>query len=215
MVCARRGGGRGKCACLLTPPSPPPAPAPRARPAGALLTPLLDNAGKDVSHWFKKDRNGNVVVKTRIDPRTSLEMAYTPCGRFVHVPPEDPLSTWRTDFGVPWWQDDVKYVIGRLSERTRKLRVVNTLAKTEHVLEAGAEETLGEIQDRYLDANSHASSYTWKALGDAGFRPLDMALTLAENGVGDDGAAFERLGIDEDDFIPVVHLYFNDDLTVA
>lgn len=48
---------------------------------------------------------------------------------------------------------------------------------------------------------------------DGEFRPLDMEKTLAENGVADESGEFEELGISEDYYIPVLHLYFNDDLT--
>ncbi len=40
-----------------------------------------------------------------------------------------------------------------------------------------------------------------------------MDQTLGENGVVDDSAAFEDVGVDADLFIPAVHVYFNDDLT--
>ena len=43
-------------------------------------------------------------LKTFIDPVSNLEMPYVPRGRFIHVPPSDPVSTWRTDFGQPWWK---------------------------------------------------------------------------------------------------------------
>ena len=47
------------------------------------------------------------------------------------------------------------------------------------------------------------------------FRPLDMELTLEENGVKDLTEEFAALSIDPDEYIPVVHVYFNDDLTSA
>ena len=77
------------------------------------------------------------------------------------------------------------------------------------------EETLEEIQDRYLEHNAHATSYTLKSLQEGEFVPLDMALTLTENGVPDEADEFERLTIDQDFYTPVLHVYFNDDLTVA
>ena len=63
--------------------------------------------------------------------------------------------------------------------------------------------------------NSHAGSYTWKGLVDGQFRPLDMTLTLEQNNVHDEADEFERLSIKQDFYFPVLHLYFNDDLTVA
>lgn len=52
--------------------------------------------------------------------------------------------------------------------------------------------------------NSHAKGYMWKRLGTL----LDMALTLEQNGIKDESATFETLGIDEDQWLPVIHLYF-------
>ena len=102
------------------------------------------------------------------------------------------------------------------------------LTKDEHVLEVCSEETLGQIRARYLSRNAHAHSYTWKHLR----RVLDMNKTLegfnishshsslwlftfAENGIPDEDAEFEELGLDRDEYIPTLHLYFNDDLTEA
>ena len=80
----------------------------------------------------------------------------------------------------------------------------------------GREETLGEVQRRYRRYNAHAQSYTWKRTdATAVGRVLDMRKTLEENGVADDMPAFDALGIDEDFYVPVLHLYFSDDLTVA
>lgn len=93
--------------------------------------------------------------------------------------------------------------------------MVNTLSGQTDMLEVASEETLTEIQDRYFEYNSHAGSYTWKALFEGAFRPLDMAKTLAENGVEDESEQFERLSIDPDLYTPTLHLYFNDDLTSA
>jgi hypothetical protein len=70
---------------------------------------------------------------------------------------------------------------------------------------------MNEILDRYLELNEHAASYTWKRLG----RPLDMERTLEENDIPDEIEEYLDLGIDEDSYVPAVHLYFNDDLTVA
>ena len=42
---------------------------------------------------------------------------------------------------------------------------------------------------------------------------LDMTKTLKQNGIQDESEAFYELNIDEDDFLPAIHLYFNDDLT--
>lgn len=73
------------------------------------------------------------------------------------------------------------------------------------------EETLCEILKRYLPYNSHANSYTWKFFE----KNLDMSKTLKENGVEDEGEEFYSLRLDEDEFLPPLNLYFNDDLTEA
>ncbi len=101
--------------------------------------------------------------------------------------------------------------IGTLTEKSRKLRIINQYTKDDDVIDVCCEETLNEILDRYIELNEHAASYTWKRLG----RPLDMDRTLEENNIPDETDEFIDLNIDEHAYIPAVHLYFNDDLTVA
>ena len=60
-----------------------------------------------------------------------------------------------------------------------------------------------------------AAALLVQALDEGEFRPLDMELTLEENGVKDLTEEFAALSIDPDEYIPVVHVYFNDDLTSA
>lgn len=80
-----------------------------------------------------------------------------------------------------------------------------------HQIQVPNEETLQEILVRYQEINIHAASYTWKRLG----RPLDMTKTLEENDILDETDEFERMGIPEDRwYVPAIHLYFKDDLTV-
>ena len=78
-------------------------------------------------------------------------------------------------------------------------------------LQVCSEEILSEIQDRYLKYNAHAASYTWKYNG----QNLDMDKTLEENGVLDESEEFYKLGMNDEHFLPAIHLYFNDDLTDA
>jgi hypothetical protein len=85
------------------------------------------------------------------------------------------------------------------------------LSGQEVTLDICAEETLGEIQDRYLSYNAHAKSYTWKWLG----RVLDLEQTLEANGVPDEYDEMAKLSLDHDEYIPALHVYFNDDLTVG
>ena len=72
------------------------------------------------------------------------------------------------------------------------------------------EETMNEILDRYLQYNIHAASYTWKRLG----KVLDMEMNLADNGILDESQDCLALGIDPEEYIPTIHLYFDDDLTI-
>ena len=85
------------------------------------------------------------------------------------------------------------------------------LTKHEDVLEVATEESINEILDRYLETNTHAASYTWKRLG----RELQMEKNLSQNDIPDETEELLELGIDLDDYIPAIHLYFDDDLTIA
>lgn len=42
-----------------------------------------------------------------------------------------------------------------------------------------------------------------------------MEKTLEENGIVDDDVEFEKLGMTDDGYTPVIHIYYNDDLTIA
>jgi len=44
---------------------------------------------------------------------------------------------------------------------------------------------------------------------------LDMEKTLEENNVVDESNDFCLMGLPDDYYVPAIHLYFNDDLTVA
>ena len=133
-------------------------------------------------------------------------------GRYLHIAPTGPDSEWDpSSFTNPWWEDEHRYCIGRLTKRTRQIRLINTLTKHDDVLEVASEESINEILDRYLILNSHAASYTWKRLGNV----LDMSKNLEENGIEDERDELTDLGIHHDEYIPAIHLYFNDDLTIA
>ena len=76
---------------------------------GPLSNPLIEAGGSTISHWFN-EKTGD--LKTYIDPVRNIEMFYTPCGRFIHVPPPDPVD--RTEIvALPWWKD-TKYIIGQV-----------------------------------------------------------------------------------------------------
>lgn len=179
---------------------------------GSLAQPIINHAGEDLSHWFDP-ASGD--VKTHIDPTRHICLPFLPHGRFLDVAPPEPVSTWSTLDRLPWWKDHAQYGIGQLTKNTRHVEVVNVLTQQSMTLEVCAEETIDEIQDRYMELfNSHASSYTWKHLADDTFVPLDMAQTLEENGIEDESLEFEQLGMDAEEYKPILHVYFNDDLTV-
>eukprot|EP00741_Cyanophora_paradoxa_P003435 tig00000704_g3338.t1 len=180
---------------------------------GILAEPILRYRGEDISHWFDPKTQD---VRTHIHPVTNLPAYYAPEGRFIHLPPDDPAE-FVNDFGTPWWKDEEKYMVGYLSKHVRKIRVVNMLTQVEHLVEVPAEETLEEILDRYLPYNAHAGSYTWKKLdpGSGSFVNLNMKVALQENGVFDESDEYLELNLDTSFYVPVLHLYFNDDLSVA
>ncbi|GMI26364.1 hypothetical protein TrRE_jg13538 [Triparma retinervis] len=180
---------------------------------GPLARPIIEAAGGDISFWFDKATGD---VKTYMDPDRLLTLPYTPMGRFLHVPPPEPTSEWNTDFGTPWWKNE-NYIIGKLSTKPRKINVVNTLTQQEHLLEVCSEETISEIQGRYVAFNGHAASYTWKRLTADGekFIVMEMDKNLEDNGVPDEDFDFEKLHIPDDYYVPVIHVYYNDDLTIA
>lgn len=178
---------------------------------GPLAQPLIEVAGQDISHWFT---NNPVQCKTYIDPDRGMRLPYTPHGRFIDVPPSEPTASWSTSFGIPWWQNE-DIIVGRLSEKTRKIMIVNVLTQQKDVLEVCSEETMLEIRDRYMEYNKHAESYTWKKLHEGKFVVMNMQKTLDENGVIDESDDFEELGIDEDFYYPIIHVYFEDNLTIA
>eukprot|EP01041_Mallomonas_annulata_P009178 gene9178-19020_t len=176
---------------------------------GPLAEPLIKEAGKSISHWFTKDGE----LKTHVDPVKNIRLPYTPQGRFIHIPPSDPTE-WGTSYDLPWWKDS-KYIRGKLTTKTRMLKIVNMMTHTEDVISSCQEETVNDILDRYLQYNQHAKSYTWKALIRGVFVNLNMNQTLEQNEVYDETDTFYELGMDDDFYIPTLHIYFNDDLTIA
>lgn len=98
-----------------------------------------------------------------------------------------------------------------MSKKCRKIRIINVLSHQDNIINCCSEETISEILDRYQAINEHADSYTWKRLQ----RVLDMELTLEENDIPDETEDYINLDIDPDEYIPAIHIYFNDDLTEA
>lgn len=175
---------------------------------GPLANPLIEVAGESISHWFN-EKTGD--LKIYMDPKRNVSMPYTPAGRFIHVPPPDPKDD-SPAVDLPWWKDS-KYVIGTLTAKTRMVKIVNMVTRTEDVISVCQEETIGDIRDRYLEYNAHAHSYTFKALINDEFMVLDMNKTLDENKVLDEQDKFVDLNMDYDFYVPALHIYYNDDLT--
>lgn len=61
-------------------------------------------------------------------------------------------------------------------------------------------------------------SYEWKAILDfksKAFSLLDMGQCLSDNGVINESKDFGEAGMELDFLIPVLHVHYTDDLTVA
>jgi len=174
---------------------------------GPLGKPIIEAAGTDITHWFDPETRD---PKTIVDPKTKVIEVDCPQGRFIHCPSSDPDAEY-DDVDVPWWKEKTKYLVGTLASHCRKIRIVNLLTKHNEDFEVPVDETLLEIQERYKTHSAHCKSYTWKRLG----IELDLTKTLTENGIPDETAEYIKLGMDPAQYIPAIHLYFEDDMTVA
>ena len=66
----------------------------------------------------------------------------------------EPDSNWNGKaFTIPWWRNTEQYLIGHLTVKSRKIKLINMLTKHEDVLEVATEESINEILDRYLELN--------------------------------------------------------------
>ena len=157
---------------------------------------LVKVAGSDISHWFvQNDQSGLIEPKMVISkPGTSVA---------------EPLGPLKPFMNFPWWRDD-SLLVGHIASQEQRIIIENMLTGQRQSMIVPVDETLAEVSARYLvGSNLHANSYTWKRLG----RPLLMSRTLTDNGVPNEGPKMSKLGLEE--MIPVLHLYFNDDLTEA
>ena len=179
----------------------------------ALMDPIIKAAGTDISHWFDPETK---EPKTCVLEGTNLKGYYAPNGLYPHIPSAYPDAEWNYDFDIPWWKNS-NYKIGKLTKKVRKINIMNTLNEHVDLIECCEEETINEILERYKRYNDHAESYTWKRLQ----KCLDMEKTLNENNIPDE--TDDHFAIYDDDvrnieakeYIPIIHLYFNDDLTEA
>ena len=179
----------------------------------SLMDPLIKAAGTDISHWFDPKTKD---PKTCVLPGTSLQSYFCPNGLYPNIPPPFPDAEWNYNFDIPWWKNS-NYKVGKLTKKVRKINIMNTLTEHMDLIECCQEETINEILERYKKYNDHAESYTWKRLQ----KKLDMDLTLDENDVPDERDDHfviyddDTKNIESEEYIPVIHLYFNDDLTEA
>ena len=177
-----------------------------------LMEPIIKAAGTDISHWFDPETKD---PKTCVLEGTSLIGYFCPNGLYPNVPPHFPDAEFDYDFDIPWWKNK-NFQVGKLTKKVRKIKIMNTLTEHVDLIECCNEETIDEILVRYKKYNDHAESYTWKRLT----RKLDMELTLDENEVYDEKEEHFAIydgndGDEAEEYIPMIHLYFNDDLTEA
>ena len=100
---------------------------------GLLVQPLIMAAGTDITHWFDETTKD---PRTHIDPETEIEVPFVPMGRFLHCPPPEPDAAWSPPPDeLPWWKDK-QYVLGKLTQKTRKVKLLNMLSRQETTLEA-------------------------------------------------------------------------------
>lgn len=175
--------------------------------------PLLARGGDDVSHWFNES---GLAVRTRVDSNTNRLVAHTPDGRFPHIAPLAPVTDWVPDWVEPWWLD-AGFVVGVLTSTPRSISIINTLTSDEHAMDVGGEQTIAAIAEKFLYYNAHARGYTWRAIVGGKNRALDMDKTLGENGLPDDAAELEKIGIDSTDeaMLTVLFLEYDDTRTIA
>ena len=194
--------------------------------SGQLVNPLIKAGGSDISHWFQASSASErvdikeeveVSIKMCIDLATNTSRPHAPSGRFLHALPANPNEE-DSSSSSPWWNDH-SLKIGKLSQSLMKIRLRNVLTCHEHLLEVPREETIAEIRNRYLEYNWHADSYVWKFLrkdpisGSYNFDELILDQTLEQNGILEHHRHFEALDISSDFYVPVIHLYYIDDLS--
>jgi hypothetical protein len=69
----------------------------------ALCEPISKAAGSDITHWFDPLTQ---EPKRAVDSETNLVWWHTPMGRYLHIPPMVPDSSWDpSSFALPWWKD--------------------------------------------------------------------------------------------------------------
>jgi cytochrome b involved in lipid metabolism len=158
---------------------------------------LIDYAGQDISSWFDEQTH---EPRRRIDPQT-----------YESVLLIKNLSIIET-LGTPFWQTK-DFLIGRLANHPRYIRLIHNFAPTHpYLFEIAEEETVGQIAKKFLKYNSHIYSYIWRYNG----RILDFNKTLTENGIPNEDSSHDQYGWRSDnENSPTILLCFSDDLTIA
>jgi len=163
--------------------------------------------GTDISHWFSQPdpaQGTDVSVLQFMHPESNTIAFKIPHGLFPGI--------YDLDAEIKNWWNDWEYIVGLRTCHSRDIRLVNMLTSETNSITVCHEETINEILSiRYLKINQHAKSYTWKYEQ----IPLDMTKTLQENHIPDEREEFISYGMHNEDFIPAIQLYYNDDLTIA
>ncbi|GBN96608.1 Cytochrome b5 domain-containing protein 1 [Araneus ventricosus] len=161
-----------------------------------------------VEEIYLKRRLQDEIMANELMERFALQRLNKTNSDFINTKVTKDLKL--SDEYLPWWKDE-QYVIGLLTTKSRWITIRNMLTGKAVFLEVCSEETIDEILLRYLKFNSHARSYTWKYMG----QNLLMSETLETNGIPDRDFKAEKLRLNDEDYIPTIDLYFNDDLTDA
>jgi hypothetical protein len=124
---------------------------------------LLGKSTRMVHHRIQEGTTQPVSHRTP-DLSDAMPCAVIPSHAMASRPASAPATPLCVTLTVASAAAALSYQVGSLTHNLRNVRVKNTLTGQEDTMEVPGEETVGEIQARYLALNAHASSYTWKAL---------------------------------------------------
>lgn len=162
----------------------------------ASLRLLIAYAGKDLSHFFEENNT----------PKTLLSKTGTVIPRFGAAI-ENATSQMEHNVECYWWSDPT-YMIGKITAKERKIRLINALTATVQSMTVCEEDTIYQIMEKYNERyNYHAGSYTWRkdiTRDDSISGKLEFNRTLTENGIFDEAGP-----------APSLWLFYNDDFTIA
>ncbi|XP_055546801.1 cytochrome b5 domain-containing protein 1 [Wyeomyia smithii] len=129
---------------------------------------LLAFAGKNLSVYFK-DSN---TARFRISKDG------------FRVPLFLPVKIRNKHTGKLWWRDQ-SLLLGEITAQERKIRILNNITFKIDELVVCEEDTIAEIQRKFLCYNQNNTNYTWKTCLDLTETASDLRLdkTLTENGI--------------------------------